>query len=75
VTLLALGARFAADCDPLERIFATGLLCLEVLGSLTCCVLVASGFRHAGFVLPALALPILLVATVAVWPRRAIPER
>ena len=69
VTLLVLGTRFAADADPLERWFATGLLALEVLGSLTCLVLVVSGFRHAGFVLPALALPILVLATVAVRPR------
>ena len=38
---------------------AAGLLGVEVLGSVACWVLVALGFRHAGFVLPALALPIL----------------
>jgi hypothetical protein len=69
VTLFVLGARFAGDADPLERWFATGLLGLEVLGSVTCLAFVVSGFRHAGFVLPALALPVLVVATVAVRPR------
>ena len=38
-------------------------------------MLVALGFRHAGFVLPALALPILVVATVAAWPRGPAPSR
>ena len=74
VALLVLAARFAGDSDPLERALATGVLALEVIGSLTCWVLLALGFRHIGFVLPALALPILGAATVAVWPRADIPE-
>ena len=74
IALFALAARFAADDDRLERWLATGLLGLEVLGSLAACVLVALGFRHAGFVLPALALPVLVIATVAAWPRRPPPE-
>ena len=73
IAALALVARFAADTDPLERWLATGLLGLEVIGSLTCGVLVALGFRHLGFVLPLLALPILVIATVAVRPRRGAP--
>ena len=73
IAALALAARFAADTDPLERWLATGLLGLEVIGSLTCGVLVALGFRHLGFVLPLLALPILVIATVAVRPRRGAP--
>ncbi|MET0901768.1 MAG: hypothetical protein ABWZ52_00880 [Acidimicrobiales bacterium] len=73
IAALALAARFAADTDRVERSLAAGLLGLEVIGSLTCGVLVALGFRHLGFVLPALALPILVIATVAVWPRRGVP--
>jgi hypothetical protein len=72
VALFALAARFAADTDPIERWLATGLLGVEVLGSVAAWVLLAFGFRHAGFVLPALALPVLVIATVAAWPR--VPE-
>ncbi len=71
---LALAARCAADGEPLERALATGLLGVEVLGSLGCAVTLAFGFRHAGFVLPALALPVLVGAAVAAWPRTAAPE-
>jgi hypothetical protein len=74
VALLVLAARFAADTDPVERVLATGLLGVEVAGSVACWVLLALGFRHAGFVLPAFALPILVAATVAAWPRAAVPE-
>ncbi len=70
IALLVLAARFAADTDPVERVLAAGLLGVEVLGSVACWVLLALGFRHAGFVLPAVALPILGAATVAAWPRR-----
>jgi hypothetical protein len=72
VALFALAARFAADTDTIERWLATGLLGVEVLGSVAAWVLLAFGFRHAGFVLPALALPILVIATFAAWPR--VPE-
>ena len=73
VALFTLAARFAADTDPIERWLATGLLGVEVLGSLVAWVLLAFGFRHAGFVLPALALPVLVIATVAAWPRVSEP--
>jgi hypothetical protein len=69
VALFALAARFAADTDPIERWLATGLLGVEVVGSVVAWVLLALGFRHAGFVLPALALPILVIAALAAWPR------
>jgi uncharacterized membrane protein YkvI len=72
IAMLALAARFAADTDPLERWLATGLLGLEVLGSVACGALVALGYRHAGFVLPALGLPILVLATVNAWPRQSV---
>ena len=72
--VLVLAARFAADTDPVERGLAAGLLGVEVVGSMACWVLLALGFRHAGFVLPALALPILAAAAVAAWPRTAVPE-
>ena len=74
IALLVLAARFAADTDPLERTLAAGLLAIEVLGSLAAWVLLAFGFRHAGFVLPAFALPILVAATVAALPRTTVPE-
>lgn len=74
VTALVLAARFAADADPLERVLAAGLLALEAVASVVCGVLVALGFRHAGFVLPALALPVLLLATAAAWPRDGSAE-
>ena len=73
VALFALAARFAADVDPIERSLATGLLGVEVLGSVVAWVLLALGFRHAGFVLPALALPFLVIATRAAWPRHSEP--
>ena len=73
VALLTLAARFAADADPLERLFASGLLVLEVAASLGSGVVVGLGFRHLGFVLSAAALPILVIATVAAWPRAAEP--
>jgi len=74
IALLVLAARFAADTDRLERLLATGLLAAEVLASMAGWVLVGLGFRHAGFLLPALALPILVAATVAAWPRATVPE-
>ena len=73
IALLAIAARFAADTDPTERLLATGLLGLEALASVAAWILVALGFRHAGFVLPALALPVLVVATLAARPRRPAP--
>ncbi len=73
VALLTLAARFAADSDPVERTFACGLLVLEVAASVGSAVVVALGFRHLGFVLPATSLPVLVIAAVAVWPRPA-PE-
>jgi hypothetical protein len=69
VAALVLAARFAADVDLLERTLATVVLGAEVLASLGCWVLLVLGFRHLGFVLPALALPVLVVAMVATWPR------
>jgi hypothetical protein len=73
VALLALAARFAADTDPLERTFASGLLVIEAAASAGSGVVVGLGFRHLGFVLPAAALPILVVAAVAAWPRATEP--
>jgi hypothetical protein len=74
VAALVLAAWCAADDDPLERWLVTGLLGAEVLASVACAVLVVIGFRHAGFVLPALSLPVLVAATTAAWPRRRLPE-
>jgi len=71
ITVLVLAARFAADADPLERTFAAGLLALEAAASVGSGVLLVLGFRHLGFVLPATALPVLVVAAVAAWPRAA----
>lgn len=76
VAALALAARGAADDDPLERLVASGVLGLESIASLTCIGFVLFGFRHAGFVLPALAFPVLVAATVAAWPPRELhPEQ
>ena len=72
ITVLVLAARFAADDDPLERVLACGLLTLEAAASVGSGVVVLLGFRHLGFVLPATALPVLVVAAVAAWPRRAV---
>jgi hypothetical protein len=74
IAMLALAARFAADRDHVERILACGLLAFEVAASVGCVVVVTLGFTHLGFVLPALALPVLVVATVAAWPREADPD-
>lgn len=65
---LSLAARCAADADPIERFVATAVLAIEAAASLVAVVLVALGFRHAGFVLPALALPILVAAVISAWP-------
>jgi hypothetical protein len=73
VAVLAIAARFAADIDTVERVLASALLGLEVLASVTCGVLVALGFRHTGFVLPALALPALVVAAWSAWPKAPSP--
>jgi hypothetical protein len=74
IAALVLAARFAADDDPLERSLAAGLLGIEVVWAVACWVLVALGFRHAGFVLPALSLPILVVAAWAAWPRDPVAD-
>ena len=72
IAVLVIAARFAADRDTVERILAAGFLGLEVIGATACAVLVAIGFRHTGFVLPAVALPVLVVAAWSAWPR-AVP--
>jgi hypothetical protein len=69
IAVLVLTARFAADTDHLERVFASGLLTLEAAASAGSGVVVLLGFRHLGFVLPATALPVLVIAAVASWPR------
>jgi hypothetical protein len=73
VAALALAARGAADDDPLERLAASGVLGLEAIASLTCIGFLLFGFRHAGFVMAALAFPVLVAATVAAWPPRELP--
>ena len=75
VAMLTLAARFAADTDPVERALASGVLILEVGASLASGVVIGLGFRHLGFVLPAAALPVLVVAAVAAWPRVPAPNR
>jgi hypothetical protein len=72
VAALTLAARAAADDDPLERLVAAGVLGVEALASLTCIGFVLFGFRHAGFVLPALAFPVLVAAAVAAWPPKEL---
>jgi hypothetical protein len=74
VAMLTMAARFAADTDPVERALASGLLALEVAASLGCAVVVGLGFRHLGFVLPAVGLPVLVIAAVGAWPRSPAPE-
>ena len=74
VATLVLAAWCAADDDPMERSLVTGLLGAQVVASAGCAVLVAIGFRHAGFVLPALALPVLIAATAAAWPPPRVAE-
>jgi hypothetical protein len=69
VAVLVLAAHCAAGDDPVERIIATGVLATEAAAAAACGVLLVIGFRHAGFVLPTLGLPVLVVAAVAAWPR------
>jgi hypothetical protein len=69
VALLALAARFAVSGDPVERQVATTLLALEATAAAVCAVLVAIGFRHAAFVLPAIALPVLVAGAISASPR------
>jgi hypothetical protein len=74
VAALVLAARCAADADGAERAMATGVLGIETSAALVCAGFVAFGFRHAAFVLPTLALPLLLAAMVAAWPALRVPE-
>ena len=72
VVVLALAARFAADTDAVERTLASCVLATEVVASITTGVLmVVFDDRSLPFLLPAAALPILVVATVRCWPHRA----
>jgi hypothetical protein len=71
---LVLAARCAADDDGAERAMATGVLGIETAAALVCAGFVAFGFRHTAFVLPTLALPLLVAAMVAAWPAGPLPE-
>lgn len=69
-TLTALGARFAAGTDPMERSIASAILAVEVGGcgyAIACLLLGAHGWPYVAGALPA---PVVALALVACWPRR-----
>ena len=77
VAVLALAARFAADADPLERV-ARLRHCSAVEALVSVAAVVVLGCWASGtcrFVLPAAALPLLVVATVAVLAATHEAER
>ena len=72
VVVLALAARFAADTDAVERTLAACVLGTEVAASITAGVLmVVLDDRSLPLLLPAAALPILVLATVRCWPHHS----
>ncbi len=72
VVVLALAARCAADADPVNRALATAVLIVEAVGCGGALVLVVLGQRGLPFTVPAAALPLVVLAAVATWPRPPI---
>ncbi len=70
-TLLALAARFAAGSDLLERSIASAVLAAEAAGSAYALVRLALGAHGWPFLGGALALPAIVAALTACFPRRA----
>ncbi len=68
VVVLVLGARFAAGNDPSERIVAGCVLAVESAIGGVALVLAVIGHRSLPFVVPAAALPLLLLGTISCWP-------
>ena len=69
VVVLGLAARSAADADPVDRGLAFGLLVVQSLLCVVALGLVAWGERRLVVVLPAAALPLVIIAAVASRPR------
>ena len=70
--VLALAARCAATPDPLERSLATAVLAAQVVASGVVGAFVLLGQDILPVTLSAGALPLLVVAVVAVWPHRRV---
>jgi len=74
VAVLALAARMAAGTDRLERCLVVGLLGVEIAGATTLAVLHVAGFGGWPFRSGLLALPVLVAAFAAAWPRNLDPR-
>lgn len=71
VAVLVLAARAAADGDPVDRLLASAVLVVETGLCVAAGVLVIVGFRGLPYTIPAAALPLVALVTVASWPRPA----
>jgi hypothetical protein len=75
VAVLVLGARFAADIDPVERTLACCILAVESLISGLAVVLGLLGHHSLPFALASAALPAIVLAIVKCWPHREAEEQ
>lgn len=72
--LAAAGARMAGSADPLQQAVASTILAAQAGGAAYAIVRLVLGANGLPYVIPAFALPILVVAFATCWPRVAPPE-
>lgn len=73
VVLLGLATRFAASDEAVERWVACAVLGIEIGGAVTLGVLMVLGHRGWPFLGGVVALPLLVAAFAACWPRHPRP--
>jgi hypothetical protein len=74
VLVLVLAARCADDPDPTNRALAATVLVVQAGGGVVALVLVVLGNRSLPFIVPAAALPLVVLSAISGWPRTSAPE-